>query len=1334
MIRIFKTGLPSSSDSPEVLTAELGQQTSPGRRGFDPKSSGHRSPGGGASILLNKRLTLPFLAFVAVLAAGLLFLMPGGLLQAQDSTTVEYIENSEDAVLSLSVSDPEGATPVTWSLVTADVDPDGSGPLTAADTLDNDDFKISQSGVLEFRSPPDFDAPGDSDTNNTYNVVVQASDGDAGNNAYTGTDVTSPTDDPGVNMVDNDDTRSWFKVIVNVQDVNEPGSIRMRPTDHDGATLLQPQIGVGITAAALMDEDGTPAPGISTDNGEVATYKWQRSSGPNGPWTDIRNQDGTLETDATYTPEQAVEGDDLGKYLQVVATYTEAGTGGRGGQTARAKSMYPTIRVVGDNNAPSFAEGAVVRPVRENSAAGTNIGQPVVATNPESVSPHNEKLTYWLSEADAGDVSTALGNITQTLTPAPVAAQIATTAETVGDLFSIDPATGQLTTKTRLNYERDPDSDDTIDPYYAVTVNVADSSEDDTTTPRRNTASITVIIRILQTNDEPTISGDSTIEHVEGGTALDTDLGTDDTQVAMYDATDTDPTDTTLTFSLSGADKDLFRLRNTTAAEETDNEIPAGTTRKVLEFRDKPDYEDPADANTDNVYEVTVEVFDGEATATRDVTVKVTNMQEDGEVEVTPAQARIGIELTAELTDSDIVVYGPMWRWQRSLGAADTTPTPTVCANKDADNNDWMNIPGSGSAMFTPRDIDLGYCLRAVATYNDGYHEYLAATDPASTPGASGLYTVTDTRFDKTANKTLSSVQHPTEPNIAPKFGSAMTKRFVLENAAVNNPVGKPVTARDGNGPDDALAYTLSGDAAALGIHPVTGQLLTKMEFNHESKDKYAVTVTATDTHQATASIRVDVYVVDVDEEAPVMMSGLRISSGPSSKDYAEGGMDAVGTYTADGPMAGMAAWSVEGYDADQFGLDTTSGASVMLKFMESPDYEMPMDADMDNTYMVTIKATDGTNMAMRTVAVTVTNENERGMVELSSMTPVVGVALTATLTDPDSPDGISADQIIWQWFKSKDMTFMDRTEIETTARATSAQAMSSFTPVAADDGYYLKVMATYTDNVDNGNEAMATTTGMVTTVPDQMGTVRLSSMNPVVGTELTATLTDPDGSVTGERWMWYKSMDSTFMDGTEMEIGDATSAYTPMAEDEGYHLMVKVMYTDGHGAGKEAMATTTGMVTTVPDQMGTLRLSSMNPVVGTELTATLTDPDGSVTGETWMWYKSMDSTFMDGTEMEIGDATSMGYTPMAEDEDYYLMVKVMYTDGHGAGKEAMATAANAVTAGDPLVIRYDTNPSNGMIDKAEVIAAINDYLFGTGADAISKADVIRLINLYLFG
>ena len=49
----------------------------------------------------------------------------------------------------------------------------------------------------------------------------------------------------------------------------------------------------------------------------------------------------------------------------------------------------------------------------------------------------------------------------------------------------------------------------------------------------------------------------------------------------------------------------------------------------------------------------------------------------------------------------------------------------------------------------------------------------------------------------------------------------------------------------------------------------------------------------------------------------------------------------------------------------------------------------------------------------------------------------------------------------------------------------------------------------------------------------------------------------------------------------------------------------------------------------------------------------------------------------------------------------------------------------------DPLIAAYDTN-MNGIIEKEEVIRAINDYLFGHGFP--SKQEVIRLINLYLYG
>ncbi len=174
---------------------------------------------------------------------------------------------------------------------------------------------------------------------------------------------------------------------------------------------------------------------------------------------------------------------------------------------------------------------------------------------------------------------------------------------------------------------------------------------------------------------------------------------------------------------------------------------------------------------------------------------------------------------------------------------------------------------------------------------------------------------------------------------------------------------------------------------------------------------------------------------------------------------------------------------------------------------------------------------------------------------------------------------------------------------------------------------------------------------------------------------------------------------------------------------------MVTVAATDPDSDSDSIMVTI--MVTNV-NEMGMVALSSMTPMVGVDLTATLTDPDVVVEGSvTWQWTRSMR---MDGTFENIDGATSMSYTPVAGDVGYYLRATGMYTDGHGSGKDAMeTTTAAVVTTGDPLVARYDAN-GNGTIEKSEVIKAINDYLFPPGGvEIITKADVIKLINLYLF-
>ena len=1011
------------------------------------------------------------LALLAALAVGLL---PGGLLQAQDSTTVEYAENGTGLVLTLSAGDPEDATPITWSLPTGvdgtgnceaiTTDLDGTGPLAIADAQDNCVFKISQSGVLEFKSPPNYESATDVGPNNSYNVVVQATDGDAG---------ATP-----------EDTRSWFKVTVNVSDLEETGSIRLHPrdpedpadTDLEAATLLQPQVGVPIVSTDLMDGDGTSADRAASAI-TVATYQWYRTTSRSATGTAISG-----ETAASYEPVHLAGGNsDIGKYLRVVATYAD---GRGGGKTATTVSLYPTIRAIQDNQPPSFREGGTTeRGVRETKEKGINIGSPVTATDPEGAD--DEKLSYWLSgstgtDADAED----------------------TTDEQANTLFAIDAATGQLKTKAPLNREATSS--------YEVTVNVTDSSG-------TNTAEITVTIEVLELDESPIITGESTIEHVEGTTALDIDLSDNDhdpitnnppaTPTGLDDPavyTAMDPEGGTITFSLGGADKDLFKL---------DDLSPAVVGSKILALKEKPDFENPMDSNKDNVYEVTVQATDDANMSTKAVTVKVTNRQEDGTVKVTPAQPRIGIPVTAALTDSDIVSYGPMWKWSKGMPVGDPA-TCTPAANA-ADQVAWTNIRDATSATYTPHADDLTYCLRAVATYNDGYHEGTANTvapigiypDLGSDPNG---FSDRPNRLDKTANKVLSAVQYPSN-NLPPAFGSESTKRFVPENAVAGNDVGEPVTATDPNGAHTLAGYSLSGaDQDSFNINAHTGQLMTTMKFNHDTKEMYTVTVTAEDTDGATDSIRVEIYVVDVDE-AP---KGTGTTMAENTVEYAENGTGLVLTLSVDDPEgATPITWSlptgVDGTgncEAITTDLDGTGPLAIadaqdncvfkisqsgVLEFRSPPNYESATDVGANNSYNVVVQATDGDAGATPEdtrgwfkVTVNVSDLPEEGSITLrptaqtntTLLQPQVGVGITAS--DLMDGDGALANPApTYQWYRTTSRS-ADGTAISSTTVGSTGTEVA-YTPVHlvggdTDIGQYLRVKVTYSDGTGGGKTAEA--------------------------------------------------------------------------------------------------------------------------------------------------------------------------------------------------------------------------------------------------------------------
>ena len=190
---------------------------------------------------------------------------------------------------------------------------------------------------------------------------------------------------------------------------------------------------------------------------------------------------------------------------------------------------------------------------------------------------------------------------------------------------------------------------------------------------------------------------------------------------------------------------------------------------------------------------------------------------------------------------------------------------------------------------------------------------------------------------------------------------------------------------------------------------------------------------------------------------------------GTSSTDYAENGAVRVAAYIAssEADRDGIA-WSLGGDDAEHFSIDNPAGVLrfhidpvAPSLFPPPPDFEAPDDKDAKNDYELIVLAQAGSALTLKSVTVTVANEDEAGVVTLSPVRPRVGTALTATLTDPDG----STSGFAWTW---------ERSTGPTTWVAIDGAASSSYTPTAADAGHYLRATATYTDGHGAGKSARA--------------------------------------------------------------------------------------------------------------------------------------------------------------------------------------------------------------------------------------------------------------------
>ena len=967
--------------------------------------------------------------------------------------TVMYSEHRTNAVISqLAAFDPDGGD-LRWEVTGAD-----ASDFVIVDVEDIGDGKDRVQ--LRFKSQPDFEKPKDAAGDTNRDGDIEGDNEGAGDNYYhvtvRATEVTAIGGGPAM--------AAELVVTVQVENYNEPGSVEL--------TWLQPEVGTPITAI-VTDPDGP----LGDSPAITPIWQWYQSkvSNPNrnpdptklsAEWEMIEVSDSGNDT-LTYTPQGKTAGTtetavDEGRYLLVTASYDD-GASENAEETNRVAIGISANTVRADvsdtdNNSPDFNQSETTREIPEDTAVGMPVGDAVDVDRNED----SDVLTYEIVTETTGDD----GN-----------------ASVVPDdhsYFSIDKATGQLRVAKNLSAEETDGRDhDAVDDAgvrlltageYTIVVRATDPSGEGLD---ENRDDIVVTITATNVDEAPGVTdgmAELSVNEVnstnknfyvglgyvltpgDGGDPATVDLAVGNPN--LYHRTEEDILDRAFwPEPIAGPDGHLFEYST-----------PDNGIGRRIHFIDPPSYEDPQDANRDNVYEVTIRVVDGDGlVGEKSVRVTVMNVNEDGKLTLSPEQPDDGMPVIATITDPDSPAeYGGVvvtnWEWAT---AASSTVTEFPADPADEDVSIAEIAEGESMSEYTGK---AGQFLLARVSYRDGFSEVddpVTALDernddPAETP--EGIQTDFDSDIMVSAS-TANAVQpdpDPTPEGTTPDTGVVEMEMSVYENTPSTGYVGMPIAglgtrdtiggpdgdtfvfaeANDSDGDPDPLSTyydaLLQGPAGGTEDAPVDdvddkgGQLalapVTHLDADG-SKTTYVIEVSDPGAAVELSVFRITITVMDVNEapSAPSELKGLPPVLNTAPEFGAETTERSVAENTDAGENIGAPVMATDadedeltytlgGADAASFDIDAATG-QLMTK--DALDYET------QDSYEVTVTASDEDGLeATVTVTVNVTDvglggydANESG--DISRDEVLAGIRDFLFPPDPANPvitrDGVLA-------------------------------------------------------------------------------------------------------------------------------------------------------------------------------------------------------------------------------------------------------------------------------------------------------------------------------------
>lgn len=921
-----------------------------------------------------------------------------------------------------------------------------SGPIQYSITGGGDAASFSidaNSGLLRFVAAPDFEAPADFDGDNSYEIVVTASDG-----------VLSDSQTLTVLVSDLNEGPTITSATTFAASENNPVAGTITAVDKEGDGITYTIVGgseaLAHSTAAYYDSTKfylNPMTGVLTFN-SAPNYEAPADFGGDNVYNLL-----VRATDANGSPSTAQV---ITITIGNVAEGTTISSNGGGATAAFSIAENLTIAttvVARDQVGPSITYSISGGYDAAKFAIDTTTGVLTFITAPNYEAPNdfgmNRIYDVTVSATDGLQTDTqALAISITNINEAPritsngggdtvsisveenpylsVLTLYANDPENVvptyaiiggadASLFSINATSGSLRFIGSPNFEAPTDAG--ADNVYDVIVAASDGSLTDTQA---------IAVTITNVNERPVITSASSLSVAENSTAVTTITSTDDENQPR-------------TYSIAGGfDAARFTIDSVTGA---------------LRFVAAPNYEAPNDSGGNRIYNIDVAASDGTLTGTKSLAVTVTNV---AETPVITSSSTFSVTennlVVGTITATDSIAYAIVggadaarFSINTASGSLSFVNAPNYEAPADAgsDNVYDVIVQASDSGLIAIQAITISVLnaneapvITSSGTYsiaeNSTSITTITSTDPenqartyAIAGGNDAARFAIDSATGALSFVTAPNYEDPKDSNIdniynvivAASDGTssgtkslAVTVTNVAETPVITTSafsvaenilsVGRVLTT-------DSITYAIVGgaDAARFSIHSPTGALRFITAPNYEAPtdagtdNVYDVIVQASDSGLIdTQAIAVTVTNVN---ETPVI--GLA-----SSFSVAEN-TTAVTTITSTDPENETRTYSISGgLDAARFIIDPATGA---LSFVTAPNYEAPNDSGANRVYNVNVSASDGTTSATRNLTITLTNVNEAPFITSNGGGETAAITLnengtavtTVSSTDPEN-------------------------------------------------------------------------------------------------------------------------------------------------------------------------------------------------------------------------------------------------------------------------------------------------------------------------------------------